>query len=194
MAEHNPNDGDRDSSSGDHKDDKPKVLTEEEHARRMRGLAKEKEKADAELAQLRKEREERLAAEKESERKKLEEQGEYKSLLSRSEAAQKAAEERAAAAEAQLSAHLEEINDSNKERIKALPDEAKELVKDLAKELSPVALAKHLTRVEATFAGGGERVRDVSGRGGRKGPEDKDAKKKANAERGKAWVFGGGDK
>lgn len=179
--------GDRDPSTRDDKDDTPKTLTEEEHNRRMRGLAKKHEAAESELAKLRADQDARDAAGKEAERKKLEEQGEYKRLLEQTDATAKTHQERADKAEAALKTLHDEIGASNEERIKALPKDEQDLVADLAKELAPVALSKYLAKVEAKLAGS-ERVRDVDGAGGRRVTKGKDDKK---GKRGEAFVFGG---
>lgn len=131
--------------SGGESGAKPKMFSEEEVERKLRGPGKRIAELEAALAKIE-------ADAKSREEAALAEQGKHKELaeVKSSEAKQlreqlKEREAKLAAYEAANQARLDEIAVSNKERIKALPEAVR---KDVPKGLDPEALAGVLTTIE----------------------------------------------
>jgi len=165
----------------------PKVLTEDEFNRRMAGLAKAKEKSDAEVARLRK-REEDAA------REKLEQEGQWKQLAEDEKQKRLQHEARLSEYEAKEASRAERLSEKNAARVKALASkEARDAAKRWQEKLSADDFSDWLDDAEVLVPG--QKTRDVDGGGGRSAPEDAEAAKKAAREatrkRGLAFILGG---
>lgn len=131
---------------------RPKMITEEEFERRIRGKAAEAERAAKALESAQAKLAKIEADSKARDEAALTEQGKHKELaeVKTSEAKTlreqlKERDERIAAYEATEKARIEAIDASNKTRMKALPDDVRE---DVPKGLAPEALAGVLTAFE----------------------------------------------
>jgi hypothetical protein len=152
-----PPPGGEEKSNGGKDGAEPKMITEEEFARRMRGKAAEAERASKALEAAQAKLAKLEADAKAQTEAALAEQGKWKELaeqraqaLKDHQSAIKEREEKIAAYEAKEQTRLEEIATRNKERIKALPDDIR---KDVPRGLDPESLASVLSTIEKLIPG-----------------------------------------
>jgi len=147
-----PPGGDGDNPNGGKNGAEPKLITEEEFARRMRGKAAEADRATKALEAAQAKLAKIEADAKAREEAALAEQGKHKELAEvKGQEAKtlreqlKERDDKLAAYEAKEQARLDEIATRNKERIKGLPEEVR---KDVPKNLDPESLASVLNALE----------------------------------------------
>jgi hypothetical protein len=170
--------GKPDSSTGD-QDDKPwEALMEKDPAlaaafkgyaeQRLRGQGKKLGEKDERIAALEKKEADRKAADEEARKKKMEKDGELKTLLEQERAEKKTAQEKLTALQEKETKRLKALVDTNEKRAKKLPKWKQELI---PAGLDPDAARTQIDLLEKMEQG--KPPRDVDGQGGKnQSPDD----------------------